>query len=156
MIGTGPMGWSVIRNRHPDAIGTPSADRELVYNNVIADLREVNLQVNQAIQPRPDPRGLGDTWDISPAEGDCNDYAVTKRLELMQRGYPASCLLLAEVVEPAPSTEHHLVLVVPTERGRFVLDNLRSNIVKLERTGYTPYRIQCANDFDSWDFTVSV
>ena len=44
-------------------------------------------------------------------------------LELMQRGYPASCLLLAEVVEPAPSTEHHLVLVVPTERGRFVLDN---------------------------------
>jgi predicted transglutaminase-like cysteine proteinase len=66
----------------------------------------------------------------------------------MDLRHPASCLLLAEVV--LPSTEHHLVLVVPTDQGRMSLDNLRSDIVTLERTGYVLWRIQCADNFNNW------
>ncbi len=52
----------------------------------------------------------------SPASGDCNDYAVIKRHELIARGWPARAVLLSEVV--TNWGEHHLVVVVRTFSGR--------------------------------------
>jgi predicted transglutaminase-like cysteine proteinase len=63
------------------------------------DLVAVNAQVNAAIRPEPNLAGLAEEkWLVSPASGDCNDYAVTKRHDLIARGWPADSLLLAEVV----------------------------------------------------------
>ena len=56
-----------------------------------ADLKEVNQTVNASIVPEPNTEGLaGEKWLINPARGDCNDYAVSKRFELLERGWPAN------------------------------------------------------------------
>ena len=78
-----------------------------------ADLKQVNQTVNRNIIAERNERGLAEeTWLINPDRGDCNDYAVSKRHELLSRGWPARTLLLSEVV--VNSGEHHLVLVVRT------------------------------------------
>ncbi|MCK1328804.1 MULTISPECIES: transglutaminase-like cysteine peptidase [unclassified Bradyrhizobium] len=114
-----------------------------------ADLREINRTINLAIAPMRNERGLaGEEWVINPARGDCNDYAVSKRHELLQRGWPARVLLLSEVV--VDSGEHHLVLLVRTESGDVVLDNLTPQIVPWSRTPYRWVRVQSPGRDGLW------
>jgi predicted transglutaminase-like cysteine proteinase len=92
-----------------------------------SQLNTINRDVNRAITPEIIPSGaVNDEWFIAPPAGDCNDYAVTKRHELLLQGWPSRSLLLSEVV--VPSGEHHLVLVVRTKNIDLVLDNLNANI----------------------------
>ena len=92
-----------------------------------AQLETVNTKVNREIiaQPQNDPPAA-EQWVIKPAEGDCNDYAVTKRHDLIERGWPSDALLLTEV--SLKSGEHHLVLVARTNEGDLILDNLHQTI----------------------------
>ena len=92
-----------------------------------AELNAVNREVNRDIEPEVTPgTDVTDEWVIAPRAGDCKDYAITKRHELLARGWPSRSLLLAEVV--VPDGEHHLVLVVRTKDVDVVLDNLNANI----------------------------
>lgn len=97
------------------------------------DLEEVNGHVNRSIRPQPDAFGT-DVWTIGARDGDCDDYAVEKRKELIDRGWPTNALSLS--VAFIRSGEAHLLLVVRTDRGDFALDNLRSRVVAADRTGY--------------------
>jgi predicted transglutaminase-like cysteine proteinase len=106
-----------------------------------AELEAVNRSINQAITPRGNMRGVaGEVWEVAPKAGDCNDYAVTKRHELLARGWPSHALLLAEVA--IQSGEHHLVLVVRTREGDVVLDNLRPQVVAWSVPRYSWVRMQ--------------
>src|ERR1700742_3214177 len=88
-----------------------------------------------ALKPQRTNESIADEkWLIAPAFGDCNDYAVTKRHQLLARGWPARVLLLAEVV--IPSGEHHLVLVVRMREGDLVADNLDLTIRPWTATRY--------------------
>jgi predicted transglutaminase-like cysteine proteinase len=120
----------------------------------MADLMEVNTKVNRGIRPERNRLGLaGEKWLISPASGDCNDYAVTKRHELLERGWPSRALLLAEVV--IPSGEHHLVVVVRTKQGDFVLDNLSSTVRPWTQAPYRWARIQSPANPKFWSLVKS-
>ena len=91
------------------------------------ELNSVNREANREIVPNvPIESGTTEEWRISPQVGDCKDYAVTKRHELLVRGWPSRALLLSEVV--VPSGEHHLILVVRIKNVDLVLDNLNANI----------------------------
>ena len=106
-----------------------------------AQLVKVNAEVNAAISRMRKPPGYeGLGWQVWPTAGDCNDYAVTKRHELLQRGWPVRAARLAVVI--VPSGEYHLVLVVSTNEGDLVLDNLRGNITPWDRLPYKWVRIQ--------------
>jgi predicted transglutaminase-like cysteine proteinase len=114
-----------------------------------SDLVNVNLDVNRSIVPEANDLGvLGDRWAVAPPAGDCNDYAVTKRHALLARGWPSRSLLLAEVV--MAGGEHHLVLVVRTSRGDFVLDNLSPTIRPWSQAPYRWVRIQSPADPKFW------
>lgn len=114
-----------------------------------ADLSEVNRVVNLAIVPAPNNLGLaGEEWSINPDRGDCNDYAVSKRHELLRRGWPPRALLLSEVI--VSSGEHHLVLLVRTRSGDVVLDNLASEIKLWSRAPYRWVRVQMPNSNGLW------
>jgi predicted transglutaminase-like cysteine proteinase len=114
-----------------------------------ADLREINRTVNLAIEPVRNELGLsGEVWTIHPARGDCNDYAVSKRHDLLRRGWPSRVLLLGEVV--VSSGEHHLVLLVRTRSGDLVLDNLTSQIKPWSRTSYRWVRVQSPGRDGLW------
>ena len=104
------------------------------------ELLKVNAQINGSIAPKRSTEGAGKAWLVSPKTGDCNDYAVTKRHELLARGWPSRALLLAEVI--TTSGEHHLVLVVRTREGDIVADNLFQDIKLWNRTRYQWIRIQ--------------
>ena len=114
-----------------------------------AELRSVNTMVNRAIRPEANTRGVvNEEWVISPVAGDCNDYAVTKRHELIKRGWSPRALLLAEVV--IGSGEHHLVLVVRTSAGDVVLDNLNANVRLVGATRYRWVRMQSPKNPQFW------
>jgi predicted transglutaminase-like cysteine proteinase len=113
------------------------------------DLKAVNAHVNATIVPEANTEGLAaEKWLISPARGDCNDYAVTKRSELLARGWPARALLLSEVV--TTWGEHHLILVVRTSAGDLLLDNLTSDIRPWGRAPYRWVRIQTPKNPNYW------
>jgi len=113
------------------------------------DLKEVNQTVNEDIAPERNELGLaGEKWLINPDRGDCNDFAVSKRHELLKRGWPARALLLSEVV--TRSGEHHLVLVVRAKSGDLVLDNMTSQIKPWSKVPYRWVRIQLPTDTRLW------
>lgn len=111
------------------------------------ELNEINNAVNQRISPNYAQAGRLE-WSLGTAYGDCNDYAVQKRHELLSRGWPASALSLAVVTTALG--EGHLVLTVRTDRGDIVLDNLRSRIVAWNSTGYRFSKRQSASQPNYW------
>lgn len=114
------------------------------------ELTLVNREVNQNIIPDPTLGPETVDWKISPPSGNCHDYAVTKRHELLALGWPSRDLLLAEVV--VPSGEHHLILVVRTKDADLVLDNLNANIrtAAMTRYQYQWVRIESPYNPEFW------
>lgn len=98
-----------------------------------SELVEVNRAVNRHIRPQNDVPGA-DVWTVGADVGDCDDYAVEKRKELADRGWPTAALSLA--VAFLRDGEGHLVLTVRTDRGDFVLDNLEAAVKPADRVGY--------------------
>lgn len=115
------------------------------------ELKIVNRAVNRNIFAEATPGdGVTEEWLISPRAGDCKDYAVTKRHELLARGWPSRALLLSEVT--LTSGAHHLVLVVRAKDADLVLDNL-SDDIRLVATTYDQYlwvRIQSPENPKFW------
>lgn len=112
-----------------------SAGHELTDGGVVhlddhlaAELLTINATVNQAIRPVADivQYKAMDVWAVNPKAGDCEDYALSKKARLLSLGWPSSALLIA--LAYTRSGEEHAVLIVRTDRGDFVLDNLRSRI----------------------------
>src|SRR4051794_33867375 len=95
--------------REPDRIEMNAGINDL--------LTRVNHGVNTAINPTVKNYGsdLRNSWAIAPASGDCNDYAVTKRHDLIAGGLPARALRLSVVATAFGMG--HLVLVVATTSG---------------------------------------
>jgi predicted transglutaminase-like cysteine proteinase len=112
--------------------------------------------VNSGITPKDvDPSQIH-VWSILPREGNCNDYAVSKRHVLLQSGWSASSLLLAEVTV-ASTGERHLILIARGAGGNWVLDNLRSYVVNVEdaRGDYIWNRIQTPENPKVWTTSMS-
>lgn len=106
------------------------------------EIVEVNRLVNRAIAPATDEANYGveEYWTrplaLNPigARGDCEDYALEKRAQLVARGWPPAALALAVAV--APGVGLHAILIVQTDRGDFVLDNLYDNPRALNELDY--------------------
>jgi predicted transglutaminase-like cysteine proteinase len=97
----------------------PTRERELAV---------VQQAVNAAIRPAGDMEvfSLVEYWTPleGRARGDCDDYALTKLHWLTRLGWPRDALRLT--LATLPNGEDHLVLAVRTDRGDYILDNLRS------------------------------
>jgi predicted transglutaminase-like cysteine proteinase len=125
-------------------LGNPDAVIELTPD-AEAGIRRTNRDVNQRIRPIKQTTD----WRIDPEAGNCNDYVVTKRHELLAAGLPASALLIAVVKTPAG--EGHLVLIARTDRGDLVLDNLTPDIRRRAETRYAWLKRQSARDATFWE-----
>lgn len=119
-------------------------------------LKQVNHDVNLSIAPMVKIYGsdLKDGWTISPRTGDCNDYAVTKRHDLLKRGLPSAALRLSVIT--TASGIGHLVLVVSTTKGDIVMDNLTDSIRPWQLTEYHWIKIQSAKDPRFWNAVAPV
>jgi predicted transglutaminase-like cysteine proteinase len=149
-----PFGHTVFCQTYP-ADCEQSSSTKLFPNTAArrAGLDTVNRQVNASIAPEAEEvtSNIDKNWLLAPAKGNCSDYAVTKRHDLLQKGWSSSCLLLAEVT--LKTGEHHLILVAETEGGEFILDNLDQNLLSLEeaRKRYFWNRIESPIDPKRWD-----
>jgi len=134
--------------RYPsDCTSNPSDSDRIDSNTKNIDLlKRVNHDVNATISPTVKSHSAG--WAIAPSTGDCNDYAVTKRHELLQSGLPAKALRLSVV--KTSSGIGHLVLIAATTKGDLVLDNLTETIRPWQRTDYYWLKIQSARDARFW------
>jgi len=117
------------------------ADVVSLTETLMTELLEVNREVNRKIRPRKKTSDdSSQEWLLSPHEGNCTDYAVTKRHKLLAYGWPSDALLLTEVI--VPSGEHHLVLVVRTRQDDLVLDNLDEKVRSVSQIPYQLVRAQ--------------
>jgi predicted transglutaminase-like cysteine proteinase len=97
-----------------------------------SDLVSVQRDVNQKFKPTRETRFA---WDYSvDGTGNCVQFALEKRRALIRRGWPAGALQLATAV--TPGDVGHLVLVIDTTEGDWVLDNLRADVVRWEGLHY--------------------
>jgi predicted transglutaminase-like cysteine proteinase len=139
-----PMGFVRFCIRYPRDCMAPrkSVQPEMASLTGVlkAELAVVNRCVNSSIRPTEKAVASADDWLVSPREGKCTDYAITKRHDLLALGWPEQSLLLAEVV--IPSGEHHLVLVARTRENDVVLDNLNEDILPISQTPYRWVRAQ--------------
>lgn len=147
-----PMGHVVFCMRHAAECRNDAPDTgpvELTPER-FATLKRVNADVNGAIRPRADRSGPGviDQWNLAPAAGDCEDYALTKRHRLQAEGWPASALRLATT--RTRDGDGHAVLVVRTTSGDLVLDNRTGAILPWTETDLSFIAIQSGADPRLW------
>lgn len=117
---------------HADPIGAVTLAPDLWQQLLI-----VNAGVNQAVTPVTDEQlyQVTEFWTYPNGYGDCEDYALAKRRQLIDAGWPASTLLMAVVKQP--NGEGHAVLMVRTDRGDLVLDN---QVGSVDLWSDTPYK----------------
>lgn len=96
---------------------------------VWAALNGINQSINGRIRPMTDREafGVADYWTLPLSDeqrpvGNCKHYALEKRKSLVEAGFSADALSLAIV--KTGWGEVHAVLVVDTDQGDYVLDNL--------------------------------
>jgi len=125
---------------------SPMALTEASWKNIL----KVNYNVNTTIQPLTDQEiyGVEEKWAIPTTVGDCEDYVLLKRKLLMKAGVSASDLLITVVLQP--NGEGHAVLTVRTDRGDFVLDNMRNKVLLWTDTEYTYLKRQSDNNSGQW------
>lgn len=116
----------------------------------LAELDRVNRAINEAIQPATDEEifGVVEFWTIPGLRGDCEDYAILKRRMLIERGWPASALLLTVVLDEAG--DGHAVLTVRTSHGDFILDNKVDDVKLWTQTPYHFVMRQSYVNAKSW------
>lgn len=111
---------------------------------------DVNYTVNTSIEPLTDQEiyGVEERWAYPRSVGDCEDYALLKRKLLIDRGFSPADLLMTVVLQP--NGEGHAVLTVRTDRGDFILDNMRNKVLLWSDTEYTYLKRQSADDPGRW------
>jgi predicted transglutaminase-like cysteine proteinase len=151
-----PMAFTVFCLKYPadcERQGVPK-ERVVLTSDRVQELAAINTLINGTIRPRRNLGGLGaERWLLYPPSGECHDYAVTKRHELLKRAWPGSLLIAVVLV---PSGEGHAVLLVPTDRGDFVLDSLRGDIVRWDTLPYQWLKIMSPEYPQFWRHILSL
>ena len=80
--------------------------------------------------------------------GDCEDFALEKRKELIDHGLPRQALLMT--VASDENGAGHAILTLRTDRGDFILDNRTDKILGWRDTGYLFVKMQSEQDPNIW------
>ncbi len=91
---------------------TRGASQIKLSSTTLSLIDRVNRDVNRAILPQNESK---DVWRDNVKVGDCEDFALTKRAQLVRMGFSSAALRMA--VAKTPRGEGHAVLVVSTTRG---------------------------------------
>ena len=145
--------------RSPERLVPPAAPQKRQQETLVVDkalwaqLNAVNRNTNRAIRHTPDAKQYGreDYWAIPTgrgARGDCEDYVLAKRSALIEAGVSPDALSIAIV--RTQWGELHAVLLVATDRGELVLDNLSQWIRRWDTVGYDWLERQVGADLLTW------
>ena len=130
---------------------TPKGPPVELTRKLWATIVNVNNSVNTRVKPRTDLENYGveEYWAYPDnGYGDCEDYGLEKRRELMAAGIPAGDLLMTVVRQP--NGDGHAVLTVRTSLGEFILDNLEPKVLAWNDTVYTYLKRQSTENSGVW------
>ena len=136
--GNAPQGFRNVCGRYPWACSNRSSGRINGDAEVLAIAKKVNSQVNREIRQVSDQAqfGVKERWTLpTSGKGDCEDIALMKLKRLIDAGVAPNRLFMAQVLPRR--YDQHVVLVVRTKSGDYVLDNLTSRVKTWRQTGYT-------------------
>lgn len=114
-------------------------------------IKRINRRVNGETREITDQSQYkkADFWSLPTSRGgDCEDFALLKKKELVRAGISPERLLLATVLDR--TRRSHAVLVLRTDTGDYVLDNLTNKIKSWQSTRYTFLRMQNPSAPGSW------
>lgn len=148
-----PIGYVQFCAAYPaDCRGEKDVNQVVTLTQAVWNqLNQINTAVNTAVLPATDMEiyGVLERWDYPKLAGDCEDYVLEKRRELMRSGWPESALLITVVRDETGSG--HAVLTARTNRGDVVLDNKTDRILVWTDTSYTYLKRQSTRDPNTWD-----
>lgn len=128
-----------------------SGKRTVIDAAAMETLKTINSRVNRRVTPVADnvQWGRAEKWSLPTARGgDCEDYALQKKKDLIEAGFAPEQLLIATVLDRRGRS--HAVLVVRSGRQDLVLDNMNSRILPWQQTGYTFLRLQNPAQPSGW------
>jgi predicted transglutaminase-like cysteine proteinase len=148
-----PAGWvEFCVEYYPECQTKPTVPRDgLLTTQAWRELERVNLWVNTHVKPVSDMDhwGVVDRWNYpDDGYGDCEDYVLLKRRLLIDLGWPRQALLVTVVLDD--EDEGHAVLTVTTDKGDYVLDNMKGDILLWSKTGYGFVKRQSQSDPNVW------
>ncbi len=147
-----PIGHAIFCQTRPEECGPNSSIVSAVTltEELWRDLVTVNAQFNSSIVSVSDMDlyQVEEFWTYPNGYGDCEEYALAKRRELIARGWNPSTLLIAVLRQT--SGEGHAVLMVRTDRGDLVLDNLAGLIKTWDQTPYQYIKRQSQTNAGQW------
>lgn len=141
-----PTGFHAFCVAHPEECAKTEPD--ILTTDWMSVLEQVNREVNASITYKAEDDINADVWTLSPSEGDCDDYAATKRQKLALAGVPRGSMRTAFV--RTANEKNHVFLIVSTVSGDFVLDNETDEVYALERAMITKLSVQDAADPKVW------
>ncbi|MFK4809958.1 transglutaminase-like cysteine peptidase [Devosia sp. ZW T5_3] len=127
-----PLGLQLFCLQHSEQCQATGQSTVAASQGLVQLVQTVNRRVNRAITPRAD--GSLDRWGATGNSGDCEDYVLAKRAALVEQGVPSGALRIGYT--RTRQGEGHVVLIVQTGAGEFVLDNLSTSVKLLADTGY--------------------
>ena len=147
-----PVGHYEFCQREPDECRQKSARSTPVEltRELWAKILDVNNRVNLAVIPLTDMEiwGREELWSYPGKVGDCEDYALEKRRQLIAKGWSPRALLMTVVRQQ--DGEGHAVLMVRTDRGDLVLDNQVGQVLVWNDTPYQFIKRQSQTDSRKW------
>ncbi len=110
----------------------------------------VNDLINATVAPVTDQNlyNVNEYWTYPNGSGDCEDFALEKRRQLIAHGWSPSALMMAVVRQQ--NGEGHAVLMVRTDRGDLVLDNQDGRVLLWKDTPYEFVKRQSQADPRKW------
>ena len=147
-----PIGHYEFCKRNADECGSNGKDSGplVLTQENWKTIINVNYTANTDVQPMTDMEiyGVEEEWAYPDAVGDCEDYVLLKRKRLIEAGISPSNLLITVVLQP--NGEGHAVLTVRTDRGDFVLDNMRNKVLLWSETEYRYLKRQSSANAGKW------
>ena len=148
-----PKGWDNFCGRYPGECNTKSASPRDVNltPETWATIVGVNNWANQNIKPMADMKHWGtvNKWYYADdGYGDCKDYVIVKQRKLIEAGLPREALLITIVW--TRQNQGHAVLIVRTDKGEFVLDNLSKQVVLWTKAPYDYVKRQARTNSNEW------
>jgi predicted transglutaminase-like cysteine proteinase len=114
-----------------------------------ATLQAVNSRWNNRIREVADSANPKfDHWTVASSRGDCEEFAIAKRRDLIRKGFPSSALAIT--VAKMRNGVGHAVLTVRTDRGDFVLDNLNRSVKPWTQVSYRWIKRQSSQNPKVW------
>ncbi len=121
------------------------------YKEDLRLLKKINRSVNRKVSSVGDnvQYDTDEYWALPTARGgDCEDYALLKKKELIEAGFDPQKLLISTAT--SPRTGGHAVLIYRSQEGDLILDNLTNQVKLWTKARLFLIKAQDPDDPTSW------